>query len=186
VTRNPKYDWTAIEREYIFDAGSPPVSYDDLVAKYGMARSGLSEIARKGRWYERREEFRQQLGVKAVERLGEEWVRFETATREKMMTVGIAYLDKYQKALEAGEIKVSTRDMVQIAAMLRTLTQDATAARTNGEEVDLIDPETHPIDELTARRILAAVELDHARRLNPGPDDPEGAEAFGAASAGAD
>jgi hypothetical protein len=184
MTRQRKVDPDILEREYIYDSTNPPISITQLAERHDLARSGVAEKARKGRWFERRKEFRDQLGIKATEALGEEWVRFETATREKMMTIGIAYLAKFEKALAEDEIKVSTRDALGIMAMLRALTGDAATARVNGEEVDLIDPDSVALDPDTARRTLAAIE-----RLEAGPDepdDPADAEAERAAGTGAD
>lgn len=184
MTRARKFDWDVIEREYIYDSGTPPISLTDLAERHGAARSGLTEIARRGRWFERREEFRKMLGIKATEKLGEEWVRFETAVREKAMNVGLKYLEAFEKALADGEIKVNTRDMVAVAGMLRVLTADAATARTNGEEVDLIDPDTAVMDPDTARRALNALEAMEARRVGPGA--VEDAEAERPSGTGAD
>jgi len=155
MTRNRKVDPEVLEREYIYDSGTPPISYTELAAKYGLARNTVAEKGIRGRWFERREEFRKTLGIKVTEALGEEWVRFETAAREKLMALGMTYVEKYAKALEDGEIKVSTRDMLGVAAMLRTLMGDAAAAKPT-EEV-LLDPDAdlHPD---VARRVLAALE----------------------------
>lgn len=156
MTRARKYDPELLEREYIYDSATPPISLTGLSERYGLARSGVAEKALKGRWFERRTEFRQQLGVKTVEALGEKWVGMETATREKMMTVGLEYLDKYAAALDDGTIKVSTRDMLGIAAMIRTLIGDSAKA-TPAEEA-LIDPDATDLQPDDYRRALATIE----------------------------
>ena len=158
MTRLRKVEPEVLEREYVFDAANPPVSLTELAERHGLARSGVAEKARLGRWYERREEFRRQLGEKAVEKLGEEWVRFETASRERMLSIGLDYLNKYAEALTNGDIKVSTRDMLGVASMVRALIGDAAAAKTNGEEVALYDPDTTDLDPAIARRVLAELE----------------------------
>jgi len=155
MTRNRKVDPEVLEREYIYDSGTPPISYTELAAKYGLARNTVAEKGIRGRWFERREEFRKTLGIKVTEALGEEWVRFETAAREKLMALGMTYVEKYAKALEDGEIKVSTRDMLGVAAMLRTLMGDAAAAKPT-EEV-LLDPDADLAPD-EARRLLAGIE----------------------------
>lgn len=172
MTRLRKVDPEVLEREYVYDAANPPVSITQLAERHGLARSGVAEKAMRGRWYERRQEFRQQLGEKAVEKLGEQWVRFETATRERMMSIGLDYLNKYAEALQNGEVKVSTRDMLGVAAMVRALLGDAAAAKTDGEEVALYDPDTTDLDPDVARRVLAALEPGPARP----PEAPSPAE----------
>lgn len=158
MTRNRKVDPELLEREYIYDTANPPVSFTQLAERHGLARNTVAEKATKGRWFERRQEFRRQIGEKAVEALGEQWVRFETATREKLMSLGLEYMGKYAEKLTAGEIPITTRDMLGIAAMMRTLMGDTAAAKTNGEEVALYDPSTTDLDPDEARRILAAIE----------------------------
>jgi len=166
MTRARKVDPAVLEREYIFDSGNPPVSLTDLADKYGMARSGIADKARTGRWYERRIEFREQLGEKVVAALGDKWVAYETATREKMMNVGLKYLDKYVEALDRDEIKVSTRDMLGMAAMIRTLLGDA-AVNPRGEEA-LLDPDTAPLSPDYYRHALTVIE----RQLGSGDVGP--------------
>jgi len=165
MTRQGKDDWEISRREYGYDSSPRGISYTDLAAKHGMQRSQLSDRAIAERWYEQRQEFRQQLGVKTVDALTEKWVGIETAQREKTMMLGLKYLDLYEKALEAGEIKVNTRDMLGIAAMIRAYMQDAAASRQPGEE-GLIDPDAVDLSPDALRAGLRRLEL-----LEAGLDD---------------
>lgn len=181
MTRQRKVDPELLEREYIYDSASPPISLTGLAEKHGLARSGVAEKAIKGRWFERRNEFREQLGVKTTEALGENWVKFETATREKMMTLGLTYLDKYSDALESGEIKVSTRDMLGMAGMIRALIGDASAVAP-GDEGGLLDPDAIDMSPDAIRAGLRRLELleEGLTSDRPEPDtSPEPAEATG-------
>jgi hypothetical protein len=156
MTRNRKIDPALLEREYIFDSSNPPVSITGLAERHGMARSGIAEKALKGRWYERRIEFREQLGEKVVAALGDEWVGFESATRKKLMDTALTYLDKYVEALDDGTIKPTTRDMLGVAAMIRTLLGDA-AASPQGEET-LLDPDTATLSPEYYRKALTSID----------------------------
>ena len=160
MTRTLKLDYDEIEREYIYDGSANPVSFTELAKRHNVARNTIAEKGIKGRWFERRKEFREQLGIKATEALGDEWVRFETAIRHKTTSVALKYLDAFEKALDEGKIEPNTRDMVQIANLLRTYAQDAASATMvgAGEEVRIIDPDSHQLDEATARRTLAALD----------------------------
>jgi hypothetical protein len=180
VTRNRKIDPEVLEREYIFDAATPPISFSGLAEKYGLARNTVAEKGVKGRWFERRKEFREQLGMKVTEALGDQWVRYETAVREKMMSGFVVYIEKWVAAVDAGEIKVSTRDMLGVAAALRTFMADALAAKPS-EEV-LLDPDTSDIGPDEYRRALAAIEQIESG----GADDAEAAAPAGAPGAGED
>ncbi len=185
MTRARKVDPAVLEREYIFDPSNPPVSLTGLAEKYGMARSGIADKALKGRWYERREEFRTQLGEKVVAALGDEWVGFETATREKLMQTGLKYLDSYIKALDDGKIVPNTRDMLGVAAMIRTFLGDA-AASPKGEEA-LLDPDTVDISPEYYRRAIAAIETAQLTSgADPGPDDAGETAEAGASGTGED
>lgn len=181
MTRNRKVDPEVLKREYVYDSSNPPISYTQLAEKYGLARSGVADRAIKEQWHKQREEFREQLGMKTVEALGEQWVKFETATREKMMSVGLKYLDDYTKALNDGEIKLSTRDMLGVAAMLRTLIGDAAAAKPEDEGGPL-DPDSIELSEDAIRAGLRRLELLEAGvtddRSEPSPSS-EPAEATG-------
>lgn len=182
MTRNRRIDPAILEREYIFDSGSPPISLTQLAEKHGMARSGIAAKALTGRWYERRVEFREQLGMKVVDALGDEWVKYETAVRRKMMDVASTYLDKYIEALDADKITVSTRDMLGIAAMLRTLLGDAAAKPE--QEGGLIDPEAAPLSPEYYRKSLDTIEA--LLESGDGPDDAGEAPASSPAGVGED
>jgi hypothetical protein len=176
MTRLRKYDPEVLEREYIYDSSQKGISITLLAEKHGMARSGLADMALKGRWYEKRKTFREQLGMKTIEALGEEWAQYGAAVREKMMTTAMTYLDKYTDALHDGTIKVNTRDMLGMAAMIRALIADA-AATAPGEEA-LIDPDNVTLDPDDYRRALASI-----KQIEDGiaddRDDAAGLEATG-------
>lgn len=166
MTRARKVDPAILEREYIFDSGQPPISITALADKYGMARSGIADKARIGRWYDKRKEFRERLGEKAIDALGDHWVAFETSVRQKLMTTALAYLDKYTEALNNNEIKVNTRDMLGVAAMVRVLLGDV-AAKPQGEE-GLIDPGTVTLDPAAYRDAIA-----HIKQLRSANDEDD-------------
>lgn len=178
MTRNRKVDPDVLEHEYIYS--DPPISFTDLAEKHGLARNTVAVKGIKGRWFERREEFRRTLGLKVSEALGEEWVRLETAAREKAMSIGVKVLDKFEKQLADPDFKVATRDMVAVAAMIRTLAADAIAAK--GTEEVLLDPDTsdiHPDEYRRALRVIEQIE-------SGGTDDAPAAAEAGAAGAGED
>jgi hypothetical protein len=182
VTRNRKIDPEVLEREYIFDAATPPISFSGLAEKYGLARNTVAEKGVKGRWFERRKEFREQLGMKVTEALGDQWVRYETAVREKMMSGFVAYIEKWVAALDSGEIKVSTRDMLGIAAALRTFMADALAAKPTEEVLLNEDADLDPEHYRRAIDVLDRLEA------GTGPDagDVAAVAAAGAPGAGED
>jgi hypothetical protein len=179
MTRNRKIDPEVLEREYIYDSSPKPVSFTALADRYNLARNTVAEKGVKGRWYERRKEFREQLGMKTVEALGDQWVRYETAVREKAMVIAVKYLETYEAKLLSGEITVSTRDMLGVVAMLRTLMTDATAAKST-EEV-LLDPDASDIAPDEYRKALDVLD-----RLELGAGAPAEAAETGAPGAGED
>lgn len=182
MSRNQKHDYEALKREYIFDpTPGRGISFTDLAEKHGMPRSLVADRGVAEKWYEQRVEFRQQMGMKVVEALGESWVKFETATREKMMTVGLQYLDKFQVALDNDEIKVSTRDMLGIAAMIRALIGDAAA--TPAPDESLIDPENSHLDPEEYRRALRTIEQLESGQQQ---DDADGLAPTGTTGTGLD
>ena len=169
MTRNRKIDPAVLEREYIFDSGNPPISYTELADKHGLARSGVASKGVAGRWYEKRIEFREQLGEKVVAALGDNWVRYETATREKMMNVGLKYLDKYIEALDSDKVQINTRDMLGMAAMIRTLLGDVAASPNTAEEALLDD--SAPLSPDYYRKALTVIEAQLASGTADEPDD---------------
>ena len=183
MTRARLIDPAILEREYIYDSGTPPISLTQLAEKYGMARSGIAAKAQRGRWYERRLEFRESLGEKVVEALGDEWVKYETAVRRKMMDMASTYLDKYIEKLDQDKIEVSTKDMLGIAAMMRTLLGDAAAKPE--QEGGLIDPDSKPLDPEYYRKALNTVEALLASG-DDGSDDAGEAPASSPAGTGED
>jgi hypothetical protein len=180
VTRSMKVDPEQLEREYIYDAGTPPISFTDLAKHHGVARNTVAERGIKGGWFAKRKAFRESLGMKVTEAMGEEWVALEAAVRERLMTSGLNYLAQWEKKLAEGELPITTKDALGVAAMLRGLTKDGINGAVNPEgEIRTIDPDSErhlPPDEY--RRALDAI-----RELEAGSNDPvdaPDAEASGA------
>lgn len=166
MTRNRKVATDVLRREYIYS--DPPISISDLAEKYALARSGVAEKAQRGdliegvqvSWYQQREDFRSRLTAKVEDALREKWAEAETEYREKLLKAGGQYLDKYVTALEAGEIGVNTKDMLGIAAMMRTLMADQKA---QAPQTVIVDGDGEELDEDDARKVLA-----EAKRLLTG------------------
>jgi len=137
-----------LEREYVY--AEPPISITALADRHGLARSGVADKARIGKWYEKREAFRERLSERVTEALAEKWAETQVAVYERLMRVGIRHLDLYEEAVEKGEIKASTRDMLGVAGMMKSLLDDLAK-----RPVDVADP----------------------RLVNPDGDDFEGTEA---------
>ena len=111
-----------LEREYVYS--DPPLSISDLAEKHGLARSNVAAKANAGKWYEKRQEWQRRLKDETRNALAEKWAESQVALYERLAKTAIKYLDGYDAALEAGEIKHNTRDMIAIAAMMRTISTD--------------------------------------------------------------
>jgi hypothetical protein len=164
MTRNRKVATEVLEREYVY--ADPPISITELSDKYGLARSGVADKARIGGWYQKREEFRSRNTDGVKEAMAEKWAEFQIANYERLMKMSATYLDKFQKALDEGEIKVSTRDMLGIAAMMRTFLGDLTAAAPKDPKVVGPDGEVTFGDEAEAREAMVRI-----KQLMAGGDD---------------
>lgn len=184
MTRTRKVDPEVLEREYIYDSSSPPISYTQLADRHGLARNTVAEKGIAGGWYSKRMAFRQSLGIKVADALGEEWVKFETATREKTMELGLKVLQRFENQLEDPEFQISTRDALGWAAALHALAKDA-ATSSAGKEVDLIDPENVHLDPDQYRDALRQIELIESGGGNDAVDAPD-LEATGTEGSGPD
>lgn len=111
-----------LEREYVYS--DPPLSITDLAEKHGLARSNVAAKANAGKWYEKRQEWQRRLKDETRNALAEKWAESQVALYERLAKTATVYLDKFDKALDAGEVKVNTRDMIAIAAMMRTISTD--------------------------------------------------------------
>lgn len=164
MTRQIKGPGTAVlEREYVYS--EPPISLTDLADKHGLARSNVAAKAQVGKWYEKREEFRARLAEKTREALAEKWVQAETDYREKLLKVGATYLDAFVKAMDEGEIKVNTKDMLGIAAMMRTIMGDIkaegapdTVVVTEDGDVQFADPDEAKVAMAKLTKLLESGE----------------------------
>lgn len=156
-----------LEREYVY--ADPPISITMLADKYGLARSGVADKARIGKWYEKREAFRQRLSDKTREALAEKWADMQVAVYERLLKSGMVYLDQYDAALEKGDIKPSARDMIAVGAMMKglldTMAQkpvaDPTLVGADGEEFEGSPDE-------------AREAIERIKQLMAGGDEPNG------------
>ena len=155
--------------------------------RHGSGRSPARHSRLTGRWFQPRKAIRETCGLFGAEALADQWVRYETAVREKAMSAAVEYIDKYVEKLQAGEVSINTKDMLGMVAMLRTLMSDASAAKTT-EEV-LLDPDTAELHPDEYRRALATIDQLEAGTLNGaghGADDAEAPAAAGPSGAGED
>ena len=170
-----------LENEYVY--AEPSVSFDDLATKYGLSRSNIAAKARVGQWTKKREDFRRRLREETRAAMAERWSEFQTANYERLMKMAAAYLDQYQKALDEGEIKVSTRDMLGIAAMMRTYLTDMTEQP--AVDPRLVNPDDDEIDpENAAEAIIKIRQLMAGGGNGSKPRPPAGDAEEGTASAG--
>lgn len=178
MTRNRKVDPDLLKHEYIYS--DPPISYVKLAEKHGVVKNTVANRATRESWPKQREAVRQSLGLKVSEVLGDERVRFAVAARDLAMDLGVKVLEKFKGQLDDPEFKVSVRDMVSVAAMVRQLSADALATEETKEV--LIDPDS-PLGPDELRRQLDR--LDQLQ-LGAGPDDGEAPAEAVATGAGED
>ena len=169
MTRLQKVDPKVLRHEYVY--AEPTISITELADKYGLARSGVADKARIGGWYEAREEFRAKVSEGTRDALAEKWVAFQTANYERLMEMAATYLDKYQAALKKDEIKVSTRDMLGIAAMMRTFLADMSRAPADADP-RLVNPDGEEFTgtEAEARSVIEQVKALMAGGTGDGTD----------------
>lgn len=158
MSRLQKIDPATLEREYVY--ADPPISVTALADKYGLARSGVADKARIGKWYEKRQEFQQKLGAKTLEALADEWAAFGTKMRKSVMEAATRSVESYSSALvdKEGNVipgKVSGKDAVAWVGVMRDLLADVERA---ARPVTIIDQERVDIDPEEAAKMLADVE----------------------------
>ncbi len=168
MTRQRKYDYEALRAEYI--QAKTPISYTDLADKHGLSRSLLTDRGAREGWTAQRDAFREALGIKVTEAMTDQIAKFQIALHEKSIAVGLKYLDQYAAALDAGEIKMSTRDMVAVAAMVRVLTADAAASRQPGE--DGVISEDAPMSPDAIRKAILQLEAGEVDGPGDAAEEP--------------
>lgn len=182
MTRQIKVDAAVLEREYVY--AEPPISLTSLADKHGLARSGVADKARIGKWYEKREDFRRRISEKTRDAMAEKWAEMQSAVYERLMKSGVTYLDIYDKALADGEIKANARDMIAVASMMRTLLEDM-ARKPTASDPTLVGPEGEEFEgtEDEARNVIEDVKRlmagDASARTDPaveGRADPDAAQ----------
>jgi len=147
LTRARKVDPALLEREYVYDSGTPPISITQLADNHGMARSHIADMARRGKWYEKRKEIRTTVGEKVLDAMTDRWAETQTIVRNRMLELNIKLLDQAEKAVEAGEIKItSIRDVQTIVATVRVLLGDQAVDEMRKTGPTVIDMETATID----------------------------------------
>lgn len=159
MTRNRVADWTAIEREYIFDPSDPPMSISDIAEKYNVARSGVARRAGEKdssglTWYQRREEFRSKLTKGVTDALRQRWVETETSHRQRLLEAGSKYLDKWIASMDSPDFKTSTKDAMAVAAMMRVQFDDV---RNDIADPVVVSPTDGEIDLESAPQVIAEI-----------------------------
>ena len=156
MTRQIKGPGTdVLEREYVYS--DPPLSISDIAERHGLARSNVASKAGAGNWFEKREEFRRRLASETRDAMAEKWSEMQIAVYERGAKLALKYFDIYEKALDEGEIKPTTRDMLGVAAMMRTFTSDMVEKPVSSVVVDPTTGEIFEGNEDEARAAVATV-----------------------------
>ena len=155
-----------MEREYVY--ADQPVSITDLAERHGLARSNVAAKAQAGNWFQKREEFRRRLAEETRDAMSEKWAEMQIAVYERMGKLAVKYIDEYEKALDSGDIKVNTRDMLGVAAMMRTLTGDMVNKPVSSV---VVDPTTGDIFDGSAED--ARIAIAKVKELIAGGSDGE-------------
>lgn len=147
MTRARKADPALLEREYVYDSGNPPISITQLADNHGMARSNIADMARRGKWYEKRKEVRLTVGEKVLDAMTDRWAETQTVIRDRMLELSIKLLDQAEKAVAAGEIKITrVADIQSIVATARVLLGDQAVSEANKNGPTIIDMEAVVMD----------------------------------------
>ena len=117
-------------------------------------------------WYVQREQFRARVTTKVTEAMAEKWAEMQTAVYERLVKSGITYLDKYDEALEAGEIKPAARDMIAVASMMKSLFDEM--AQKPDRDQRIVNPEG---DEFEGDEAEARDTIERVKRLMAGGGD---------------
>jgi len=142
VTRARKVDPALLEREYVYDSATPPVSITALADSHGIARSHVADMARRGKWYEKRKEIRTTVGEKVLDAMTDRWAETQTLIRDRMLEMSVKMLDAAELALANGEIKITKpTDVATIVATMRVLLGDQAVDQANKNGPTVIDME---------------------------------------------
>jgi alkylhydroperoxidase/carboxymuconolactone decarboxylase family protein YurZ len=153
-----------LEREYVY--AEPVISITDLAEKYDLARSGVADKARIGKWYEKREAFRAKVADKVTDAMAERWAEMQTTVYERLVQVGLAHLDLHEQALKDGKISSSTRDMIAVASMLSSILKELAQ-----KPMGVADPRQVGGEEFNGTDEEARSTIEYVRRLMAGGSD---------------
>jgi hypothetical protein len=155
MSRARQFDRSLLEREYIYDAATPPISITALADKHGMNRGHLADLSRRGKWYEKRKAVRLTIGDKVLEAMTDQWAESQTAIRNRMLEVNMKLLAEAEKAIAAGEVKITrVADVTTIIAAMRVLLGDQAVEEANKDENKIIDVNTTPADPAAMAEML--------------------------------
>lgn len=153
MTRARKANQEELARRYIFDSGSPPITFSELSAETGLSRPYLVEMGVRGAgtsmpgksWTEQRKEYRLTVGEKVLNALADEWADTQVLLQKRMLETAVKMLDQFDRELADGKIALSARDYPMILNSIRTMLGDV-AAGSQRDEPKLINPDDVPID----------------------------------------
>lgn len=169
-----KFDPALLEREYVYDSATPPVSITQLADNHGMARSHLADMARRGKWYEKRKEVRLTVGEKVLDAMTDQWAETQTIIRNRMLELSIKLLDQAEKAVEAGDIKITRiADIATIVATARVLLGDQAVDESRKNGPTIIDMNAVDMDPAKMAEMLPLLKQLMAGKE---PDDSDGSE----------
>lgn len=154
MVRPVLFDWESIEHDYV----TTELSLRELGRRHGVGWSSIGTRAKREKWTEKRQAYRDRLNRRSYERTIDKLAEDQSDIRHESVLVMRATLRRYAEQLRTGQVTVTTKDAVQAVQTLLLLMGEPTAR----SEAKVIEFSTGGIDPEDLRRL---VELARARTV---------------------
>jgi len=165
----PRYDWPAIERDYI----TGELSLPQIALKWGPSQCAVKLHSKAGRWYEKREAWRAENHARALERIGEECQDAIVAAETEQKKAVTELIEEIRATI--AEVKATrAQGRKNLQSRASTLAQ-LSSALSNAVKTDrlLSNAATEIVGEPTYVRVMRACGIRYE-----GDDEQQGLEAL--------
>ena len=161
MVRPVLFDWESIEHDYV----TTELSLRELGRRHGVGWSSIATRAKREKWTEKRQAYRDRLNRRSYERTIDRLAEDQADIRHESVLVMRATLRRYAEQLRTGTVSVTTKDAVQAVQTLLLLMGEPTTR----SEAKVIEFSTGGIDTEDLRRL---VELARARVVEGSLGEP--------------
>ena len=151
--RSESVSWVNIEHEYVTDIRKKPCSLESLAKKYSIPIQTITDQSAKGKWSEKRKEYKEETKRKAIEKSSDK----DADRIVRLLQIADMAADKAEQALNELDRYVVRDKRKERTVEYKDKTAIGKPTKETIDEKESIRVETGPVDRLGLSQVASAL-----------------------------